>query len=216
MQISNSNSPTFNAKIKFVDTKKFADYALDNYFYCAHPYQDLADSMIVGKKFWTSEVKSCTAGGIVGKEETLGLHIYDCHMNVRKVATSFVRTVKEKIVEPISAFIMGSKDIPSAPDSVPLYKEVAKQTKKMVTPSEFETFANKFSEADIGYIRESDTWLVNAVSLENPMLPINRTEIETVNDLKSMFKSIKIAPQDRLFIGEKEVLVSEHPELFLR
>ena len=215
MHISNTKSPNFNANIKFVDTNDFEKRDFGNYFYCDHPLKDLSNSMIVGDKFWTSEIKSCTAGGIVGEDETLGFHLYDSRLNVKKVATSFAKIVKNKIINPISAFIIGSKDIPNAPDSVPLYKEVSKQTKKLVTPTEFETYEKKFSEADIGYERETDTWYVNAISLKNPMMITEREEIKSVDDLKSMFKLIRIAPQDRLFIGEEEILQSEHPELFL-
>lgn len=215
MQILNDNSLNFNANIKFLDGKKFGKCGLDNYFYCSYPASPLMESMATGDKFWTSQIRSCTGGGIIGKEGSLGFHLYDATKNIEKVSNYFKNIVKDNVFEPISALLIGSKDIPSAPNSIPLYNEVAKQTKKMVTPSEFKTFVDGFAEADIAYEKATDTWFVNAFHLQDKIFCTEHLEIESVNDLKSMFKLIKIAPQDRLFIGEKEVLASEHPELFI-
>lgn len=216
MQILNDNFVNFKANIKFLDGKKFGKCCLDNYFYCSYPTSPLTKSMAIGDKFCTFKIRSCTGGGIIGKEGALGFHFYDATKNIEKVSNYFKNIVEENVFEPISALLIGSKDIPSAPNSVRLYNEVAKQTKKIVTPSEFKTFADGFAEADIAYEKVKDTWFVNAFRLQDKFFYTKHLEIESVNDLKSMFKSIKIAPQDRLFIGEKEVLASEHPELFLR
>jgi len=207
-------NPSFNSKIKIVDSFEFSRQNIRPFFYCGKPSEPLEKSIYKGLNFWTSEVKTCTSGGVVGGKDAAGFHLFDCKENINKVEDEFIQALNTAAGDVKSALVIGSKDLESSPHSIPLFDAVTRKIKEFVTPSIFKTHSRKYSGTDIGYDKNQDTWFINTVWLKNPMMQNSAQDVRTIEELKASFDKIKIAPQDTLFIGGKEIKKSDYPELF--
>ena len=49
---------------------------------------------------------------------------------------------------------------------------------------------------------------------ENPMMINSTKEVTSLDELKNSFEKIKIAPNDRLFVMDKEITRDTCPEMF--
>jgi len=211
-----TNRPSFQSNIKFVNSKEFEKHAFHTFFYCKRPEEALKQSLVKGGDVWTPAVRTCTAGGVVDNEGAVGFHIFDNAENINEVKDNFINGIKSFVQHPKSALILGSKEIMSRPESVTLFETVSKKLKEILTPSTFKTHKNMFAESDIGYEKATDTWFVVTSNQENPMLLNSIKEVVTPEELKNSFEQIKIAPQDRLFVMDKEITKNDYPEMFLQ
>lgn len=209
-----SCQPNFQANIKFVNSKEFEKHCFHSYFYCGKAKEPLQASMLKGVDIWTPSVRTCTAGGVVDKDGAVGFHLFDSVENIEKVKRGFQNVLKSFVRSPESSIVIGSKEVAGRPDSVPLFDAICQSVKKIVKPSIFKTHKNKMAETDIGYEKSSDTWYVVTSWRENPMLINFTKEVTTVDELKNSFEKIKIAPQDRLFVMDKEITKKNYPEMF--
>lgn len=211
-----ANRPNFQANIKFVNSKEFEKHAFHSYFYCGKPKEPITDSFVKGDDIWTPYIRTCSAGGVVDNEGAVGFHIFDAEENIKAVKDKFADTIKNLVQNPKSALLIGSKRLDFRPDSIPLFETITDKIKKFVTPSTFKTHKHKFGESDIGYEKATDTWFIVTSKQEHPMLLNSIKEITTPEELKESFEQIKIAPQDRLFVMDKEITKSDYPEMFLQ
>ena len=215
MQINSYNNRiNYTSKIRVVTSNEFNKHLFDEYIYCGSQGSPIKDSMSKVRGFWTPSVRTCSAGGVVGNDGVLGFHFYDCLENMEKLQHRFKTMITDMIFKPKSAFIIGGKKLEERPASVPLFDIVADEVGQTVKPSIFKTHKHKFGESDIGYEKCSDTWFINSVYPKNPMLSNNDVELLSVDDLKQGFESIKIAPQDDLFIMDKKITRDICPEFF--
>lgn len=228
MLICPNSNINFQSKIKFVSSQEFSRQKFNEHFYCSIK-NDLNDSMAKSPKIWTHSIRTCTGGGIVDKQGALGFHFYDCIKILEGVKNNFADFIKQINNNNISALIIGSKRVNSReiesdfsntpsemkePLSLRMFETVRAEINKFVSPSIFRTYNDNSMESDIGYSGIEDTWFINTNYLKHPQLLYTETDLLTLDALKSAFEEIKIAPQDRLFIDNKEITKDMCPEIF--
>lgn len=211
-----NNSPNFKSNIKFVTSKQFDTLMFNNGFYCTNPKDKFEKSFKRGRRIWTWGIRTCTAGGVVDSQGVTGFHIYPDSFGEKAVKSDFMTIMRNFIdIRVRSALLLGSKELNTDPCSVPIFDIISSKLKRVVIPSEFKTFTHASAEADIGYSKDEDTWYINTNHVKDRRRQDITEDVTTLDGLKSSFKSIKIAPQDRLFIGEKEITHKDAPEIFI-
>lgn len=225
MHINSSSNLNFQSKIKFVSSKEFDSHGFFDNFYCGKNARNLEESMFKSPKHWTHSIRTCTAGGIVDRESALSFHFFDCIQTLESVREKLADIIKKFNRNNISALIIGSKRLadrgsyenlpPSkTPLSIEIFEAVRSEINKFVSPSVFRTYKNNSSESDIGYSHFDDTWIINTNYWKHPQMPATEVDILTLDALKSNFEEIKIAPQDSLYIDNKEITKDMCPEIF--
>lgn len=213
--VQNNNNINFQSKIKFVSSKDFDSRLFNHIIFCKPSTAPIENSFKKAESLRTYEVRTCTAGGIVDKDGVLGFHIYDCRDNVQKIVENLSGVIKKLNKESLSALVLGAKDMPNSRHSVPLCEAVTGIVGKILNPSVFKAHTNKFAQTDLGYSKMTDTWYIDTTIPENPMMPYaKRKSVTTLKELLGSFEKITIAPQDRLFIGGKEITKDICPDIF--
>lgn len=207
-------TPNFKSRIKFVTSKEFNTFRFRDYFYCNETTKPLTDSFSSFGSIWSPDIKTCSAGGLVGKDKNWGFHFYDCIENIENVRKNFKSIVKPDENKYTSALLIGAKNLPDRPYSISLFREVQKTLEQIVTPSIFKTLKNIYSACDIGYDKMLDTWAINLNVLINKINPYFPTDIMDIENIKDSFEKIQIAPQDELFVGDEQIKKEDFPELF--
>ena len=211
---SNNYNPKFTSKIKFISEREFDTKMFRQYFYCGKPKAPFADSFFKGVDVWTPEVRTCTAGGVVGDYSVLAFHLLDKPENIVNVKKQFINLVNNALNNTKSALLIGAKQLEDRGVYLPLFEKLVEEVKNITTPSLFQIHKNKYAESNIGYVSNIDTWFINTTSPKNPKNFFLRDDILTLDDLLNSFESIKIAPQDKLFIDGKEITPTMCPEIF--
>lgn len=206
----------FKANIKFVSSKEFDSKMFRQFFYCGKPKEPYIKSFVKGVDIWTPDVRTCTAGGVVDNNDVLAFHLMDKPENIDSTKRTFADIIRDFTEETKSALLIGAKNIRERKDSVPLFESVKAEIKKIVTPSIFETHKNRYAESCVGYEKATDTWFINTSIPEHPMMPNKRIDVVDFDALQANFEDIKIAPQDRLFVGGKEITSEICPEIFVK
>ena len=209
-----NTNPNFTSKIKFVSGKDFDSRMFREFFYCGKPDEKFGESFCKGHDIWTPEVRTCSAGGVVDKNCVLAFHLMDKPENIENVKKEFVKTITGSLNEAKSALLLGAKKLKQRQNSVPLFEKLKVEVKKITTPSIFETHKNKYAETNIGYESYTDTWFINTTYPKNTKNLDDRKDVVTLEELLASFEHIKIAPQDKLFIGNKEIKPKNCPEIF--
>lgn len=215
MKVQSKNyAPNFTSNIKFVSGKEFDSRMFRQFFYCGKPQEPFIESFCKGCDVWTPEVRTCTAGGVVDGNNVLAFHFMDKAENIENVKTQFASTVDNMLTNVKSALILGAKKLRQRENSIPLFEKLKTELKKIVSPSIFETHKNRFAESNIGYESYSDTWFINTTYPKSIKDLYKRDDVLTLDELLNSFGLIKIAPQDRLFVGGKEITPKICPEIF--
>ncbi|MCM1265818.1 MAG: hypothetical protein NC200_06430 [Candidatus Gastranaerophilales bacterium] len=215
MKVTSYNSQiNYTSNIRIVNSNEFNKHFFDEYLYCGHPADSIKESVSKVRGFWTPSVRTCTAGGVVDNDGVLGFHLYDCLDNLQQIHEKFRTIISDAIFKPKSALILGSKNIENREASLPIFDTVESIVTESVKPSIFKTHRFRYGESDIGYEKQSDTWFINSVYPNNPMLQNDNVELLSVEDLMLGFDKIKIAPQDNFFIMDKEITREQYPEFF--
>lgn len=208
------NNVSFQSKIKFVPRKIFRDKDFLPYVDCHARTEELQRSLIRDRAFVTTEVRTCTAGGVVDENGVLGFHLYDCDENIERVGNELAKIIDFQNGKNSSALVIGSKELPSRLESVPLFDRVRGVISQFVNPSVFKTHTNPLAESNVSYEKDIDTWFVYTPLPKYSAYMPDEPFINSLESLISAFKEIKIAPQDTLFIGEKQISKEECPRIF--
>ena len=208
------NNVNFQAKIKFINKRDFMDKKFFPFVDCQKPTEPLRSSFIKVNDFWTGEIRTCTSGGLVDDSGVLGFHIFDCPENINKVGDSMAKIIDSKNGRNFSGLLIGAKDFSTRTDSIPLFNRVREVVERFVNPSVFKVHNNNFAESNIAYERDLDTWFVYTPLPNYPCYCQNEPFIASLESLLSAFREIKIAPQDSLFIGEKQIVKEDCPKIF--
>ena len=134
----NSNNLSFQSKIRFVPRRVFMDKEFLPFVDCQKRTEPLFKSMIKDKDFYTLDVRTCTGGGLVDSDGVLGFHIFDCQENIDRVGNALANIIDFRTRNNKSALLIGSKDIPSRRDSLPLFDRIREVVESFVSPSIFE------------------------------------------------------------------------------
>ncbi len=215
MQVhSTPNNISFQSKIKFVPYQTFLEKELLPVVDCHKPVEPFRLSFIKDSDFWTGDIRTCTAGGIIDDNGALGFHLFDCVENVNNAGESMPKIIDYSNGQNKSALLIGAKKLPTRCNSVPLFNKVRSIVERFVTPSIFGVHKNNYAESNIAYEKALDTWFVNTPLPKYPTYMPNEPFVDSLETLLSAFKEIKIAPQDTLFIGEKQITKKDCPTIF--
>ena len=170
-------------------------------------------NVLKADKFWSANIRSCTGGGIVGKNEASGYHIWDDRVNFDGIK-NVIDNITSSVKEPVSGLVIGAKDIKEAPRSMPMFTKIRNAMNRNVpNVSVFQAIKEKLGQIHYAYNRKEDTWYLCCEKV-NPKNGNSIPVVRGIKSLKNFFSKISIAPNDRLFIKGKEVLPKDCPEIF--
>lgn len=206
-----SNSITFTSKIKFVDRKFYNALEKHNEI----KYQHNCSNILKADEFYSEDIRTCTGGGLVKPfEEAEGFHFWNDLPNIKNFPEN-INKLFRYVRNPERGLLVGSKDLKGSPYSVEMFakfKKVFLDRIKNVTLFEKHRYTN--SGTNYHYSKKYDTWtLYTTFRRENEA---GLQTIKTLNDLLECFENISIAKGDRLFIGKKEILPKDCPEIFAK
>ena len=203
------NNISFKSNIRFVSHDAYFALKKLNFI----NYQHTSPNILKANQFYSTEIRSCTGGGLVNPGiDAEGFHFWDDLTNKKKfpeLVNSLFRFVKN----PQNALLVGSKNLPANPYSIEQFerfKSVFLERVKNVSIFQKHKFQN--SQTHYHYSIDSDTWTLCAEYREKP--DARWKFLKNPVDFLKVFDSVSISKDDRLFIGKKEVLRSEYPELF--
>lgn len=203
------NCISFQSKIKFIDSGEFK--TLISHRPKEAKNIDFNSAFFrFSPAFSTEAIRTCTGGGMIKKNKgACGFHIYHSeHFNncIDSIFESAMRNFR-----PDSALIVGGKKVKGFKFSMPNFNKIKKIiTERVQRVSTFEEHQYNLSETSFMYILSEDTWYMTSQSTRKG----EHFDVKTLTDLRNMYKKIQIASGDRLFIGEKEILPKDCPEIF--
>lgn len=212
MNINPVNNTSFKSKIVFIPLNAFEGRGA-THFYCKENPNKLMDSMIKARNIWTHDIRTCTGGGIVDDSGVLGFHFYDSVTTLKKIKSEFTQLIQSFNEKCKSALLIGSKEMDDG-ISVKVFDAALERVKKATTPSIFREHTNRSAQSNAEFSMDKDTWFVNTNYLEHTYYGVEK-DVSSLEELRRSFKEIKIAPQDRLFIGDEEITRDKCPEIFM-
>ncbi len=207
-----NNNVSFTSKIQFVPWKTFTKMQKKNEILYFHD----TPNILKADEFYSLDIRTCTGGGITKPStgEGEGFHFWDDRITRRKAndnVISLIRFVKN----PERGLILGGKKLDSNPLSIPLFykfRDLISERVQNLTQFCIHKFEN--SQTHYHYDTKNDVWTICTEYGKTDKSPMRA--VTSLGTLKNAFEKISIAPGDRLFIGEKEILPSDAPELFLK
>ena len=218
------NDVSFTSRINFVDRKTFDNFrkgayvdfrvnnditALDMKILKAvekltagkiqHPRLDV----LKADEFFTEEVRTCTAGGVINTktEEAAGYHVYDSLDNLEKV-DDILDNIFGRVENPDRAFIIGSKKLVCSIYSRPIFQKIYEGiTKRVPNVTVLREHTLPFSETNFHYSLKNDTLTIQ--SMFRPLTGIKEFDVSSKEELEKCFKEVKLANGDFLTFGEK-------------
>lgn len=200
----------FTSNIRFVEHHVFSRMNKQNFI----DYSHIRPNILKADEFYSTEIRTCTGGGLVKPfVEAEGFHFWDDLKN-KKRFPKLVNMLFHFVREPQRGLLLGSKDLKSNPYSIEQFENLKKvflDRVKFVSFFQKHKFTN--SETAYHYSVPADTWTLCTSYTD----PINKQRkfVKKPEDLFNVFENVSIADGDRLFMGKKEVLPSEYPELFI-
>lgn len=204
-----NNSITFTSNIRFVDKPVYKMMTKNNFIGFHHSVPNI----LKAEEFYSEEIRTCTGGGLVIPfKEAEGFHFWDDLLN-KKNFDLIINKLFRFVKNPEHGLLVGAKDYEKSPYSVEQFlrfKKVFLERVKNLSIFEKHKFIN--SETHYHYSLENDTWTLCASYREPNEYKLKA--VKSLDSLKKCFEKISIAPNDRLFIGKKEILPTEAPEIF--
>lgn len=204
-----NHSIAFTSKIRFVDLPAFKMFKKGDYIDYIHNKPNILKS----KEFYSEGIRTCSGGGLVKPGiEAEGFHLWDDKTNYKKlpdIICSLFRFVKN----PERGLLLGSKELEGSTYSLPQFRQLKNAfLNRVKNVSLFQQHKYENSQTHYHYSLEDDTWTLCTTYRLN-----DNARLQTVRSLKRLLKcfdKISIAKGDRLFIGKKEILPSDCPEIF--
>lgn len=204
-----NNSLSFGSKIRFVDRQVYKMLEKKNYI----DYHHNRPNILKAGEFFSEEIRTCTGGGLVNPgSEALGFHLWDDLTN-KKNFPIIINNLFRFVRNPERALLVGSKELYDAPYSLEQFQKIKKiflERIKNVSIFEEHQFPN--SETHYHYSLDKDTWTLCTSYQDYDDLCYK--SVRNLDMLKKCFGKISIAQGDQLFIGKKEILASDAPEIF--
>ncbi len=200
-----SNNISFKSDIHFINRETFCNMdAAVELFACS------SRDIYVGKRFWTQDVRSCSAGGVVSAFiNSVGFHFFHDKKNFLN-SSEIATHVLNKIKKPTNALLLGGKSCDEAPYSIKLFQNLKDEFLKSVKNiSIFEEHTRNYGQTHICYSRKEDNWWICSEYSRNK-------SVQDLQELLSVFKNISIAKTDRLFIAGKEITHEQAPHIFVK
>ena len=192
------NKISFGSKINFVPCYKFlSDHEKGKYIDFKEHFINVEEA----PEFYTMSIADCNAGGIISPhKKSMGFHINGLYY-LKDGPFDICGT-------PERALLIGSKRNIFSPNSITNFNVLQKYLQNKVKHlTYFQEHKPLFSASDIHYSLDNDTW---TISTQYGVL----SEVKSIKDLFRVFRKIKIANGDSLFIDEKEILPKDFPDIF--
>ena len=204
-----NTSISFTSKIRFVDRPVYKMMKKANYIDFHHN----SSNIMKAKEFYSEEIRTCTGGGLVSPSiEAEGFHFLDDKVNNKKfpmIVNSLFRFVKN----PERGLLIGSKELKGNPYSIIQFENLKKTfLERVKNVSLFQKHRYTNSESYYHYSLDDDTWTILSAFRREDSPKYN--VVKSLRDLRECFEKISIADGDRLFIGKKEILPEDCPEIF--
>ena len=205
----NNNSISFTSKIRFVDRPVYAMMEKSNLIGFRHNVPNI----LKDKTFYSEEIRTCTGGGLVNPfKEAEGFHFWDDLPN-KKNFDILINRLFRFVKSPEHGLLVGGKDLKNSPFSMEQFLRFKKVfLERVKNVSFFQKHNYEYSETHFHYSLDTDTW-----TLCSSFLDSNPDRYRTVNkiaDLRKCFDKISIAEGDKLFLGKKEILPDDAPDIF--
>lgn len=189
---------SFTSRINFVTAAQFENKFLRGKYI---GFKNLARPLLKADEFYTTEIRTCTAGGLVNTKtgESVGFHYYD-DMEHNTNIHIFQDKMFNSIKDPDRAFIIGGKDLKFSPYSLANFNEIKDAiTKRVPFVSYFKEHIFPLSESSIHYDLYDDEWTINSI-----YKPLNKTvdfDVMSRAMMKIAFREAKIANGDTLLVN---------------
>ncbi len=206
-----NNNVSFTSKIQFVPWKTFCSKKqTPNEILYFHD----TPNILKADEFYSLDIRTCTGGGITKSStgEGEGFHFWDDKITQRKANDNVISLIRF-IKNPERGLILGGKRLESNPLSVPLFykfKNMIAQRVKYLT--EFSIHRFEDSQTHYHYNAKNDVWTICTEYRKSDKSP--QRAVNSLGTLRSTFEKISIAPGDRLFMGDKEILPKDAPDIF--
>mgnify|MGYP001624242343 CR=1 FL=1 len=206
-----NNNISFKSKIKFVDRAVYKMMPKKNYIDFKHS----CPNILKADEFFSEGIRTCTGGGLVNPNvEAEGFHIWDDMTNKKRfplIINSLFRFVKS----PKRALLVGSKELKGSDYSLEQFERFKQSLQSRIKNiSYFQKHRYYNSETHYHYSMADDTWTLCS-SFQQKKNGKYKT-VRSLKDLLDCFEHISIAKGDRLFIGKKEILPKDCPEIFMQ
>lgn len=203
------NNISFTSNICFISGRKFRTLPKANYvdYYHHNP------NIIKAPEFYSEGIRTCTGGGLVKPfVEGEGFHFWDDKTTLKNFHDQVVRLFRF-VKEPERGLLVGGKEIQFNELSMPLFNKFRQAiSEKVENLTVFAKHKFQYEQTHYKYEVENDTWTICTEFRANENAPLK--SVKNLSDLKRCFEEISIAPGDRLFINEKEILPQTNPEIF--
>ena len=204
-----NQSISFKSNIRFVNNEAYLALHKKNYINFVHT----TPNILKADTFYSMAIRSCTGGGLVNPGiEAEGFHFWDDQPNKKKfpeLVNSLFRFVKN----PQNGLLVGSKELSYTPYSIEQFERFKKVfLERVKNVSIFQTHKFKNSETHYHYSLDTDTWTL--CTGYNEHFGGKWKYLKKPDEFLKVFEAVSISDGDRLFIGKKEVLPTEYPELF--
>lgn len=201
-----NNAISFKSKIRFVDKNTFVNTA------SGKEIEPENRPAAFAERYYIPTVRTCTGGGILSpNNEAYGFHIYDGENTNKTVANRLKLDILLFDETPERALIIGSKKHPSRPYSQKNFSIIKNCLEKHIkNVTLFEEHTDNFAQSSLHYDLKTDTYTILTQFFKD-----GKEEcVKTLADLLGIFKNIKIANGDELFIGKQQILKEFCPKIF--
>ncbi len=206
----NNTSITFTSNIRFVNRAVYDKLSKANRIYYDHNRVNL----LKADEFFSEEIRTCTGGGLVNpKSEAEGFHFWDDAPN-RKNFSEYINRLFRFVKNPKRGLLLGGKELEGHPYSIEQIEKFKKVfLERVENLSIFEKYRYQNAETHFHYSLKNDTWTLLTTFRRDKNSGM-RT-VKNIDDLLECFENIFIAEGDRLFIGKKEILPENFPQIFV-
>lgn len=193
---------SFTSKINFVPEQKFLKVKCSG----LRKYLGTSDHATTNSNLWTDQVCSCTALFLVSMDKVVnGFHF----LSSTKRASKRLETILNKQLgknEVDKGLIIGARKF-GHKFSLEVFERVSGNVEKR--SSDVSVFKNQVADGwtDIHYSPSKDTYTIFSESLA-------LGPVESVDNLKHLYREISIAPNDELYINCRHMSKKKYPELF--
>lgn len=217
---------SFTSNIKFVPIKAFDEILEKASCSPKNNIRHIEPTYVYKEAFWktkdnifTTEIRTCTGGGIINNEETLMFHLID-ESDTYYNAKIFESEADSLIPNPSNGLLVGGKYIKYDRDtdmSLPVFDKIKEFLSKKVNLSFFRNHKHLDSQTDLLYLRGEDSWYL--CTKDAPEIAKLREKeplcyVTDAESLKRAYENIHISKNDRLFINDKEITKEEMPDFF--
>ena len=204
-----NKSITFTSKIRFVDRNIYNKMVKNNKIGYFHN----TPNILKADEFYSEEIRTCTGGGLVNPHlEAEGFHFWDDKPNIKNFPDN-INKLFRFVKNPERGILIGSKQREENPYSLEMFTKFKKVFfERVKNISLFEKHKFEISESNYHYSLKDDTWTIYSAFRRDKNSALK--PVKNLDDLLECFENVLIADGDRLFIGKKEILPQDCPEIF--